>query len=257
MKDVTIRCTSLTKTFGTGSTAVTTLRNINLTTYQGELIMLMGPSGSGKTTLISIIGGILNQTSGECIVLGKAINSMPEREKTAFRGKNIGFMFQNFNLIPTLTVIENTAIPLLLNGVERNAAFEQAAKLLLSLDLDKQRYRKPQYLSGGEQQRVAIARACIHQPKIILCDEPTSFLDHERGKQIMELLKKITKETNCTMIVVTHDPRILSFADRIVTIEDGAIQNSEKPADSMPSAAPNNPKTPQVQLLPNPDHKDV
>jgi putative ABC transport system ATP-binding protein len=186
----------------------------------------MGPSGSGKTTLISVIGGLLKQDSGSCLVLGKEINSMPEKEKTEFRGKNIGFLFQYFNLVPTLTALENVAVSLLIKGVDKASAYKQAEELLLTFGLDEQRYRKANMLSGGEQQRVAIARACINKPRIILCDEPTSFLDRERGKSIMELLKKIKIETNCTFIVVTHDPRILEFGDRILEIEDGMIKET-------------------------------
>lgn len=232
MKQITIACTNVTKKFSTPAADVLTLRGITFTAYENEMIMLMGPSGSGKTTLISIIGGILKEDSGSCLVLGKAINSLAEEEKIPFRGKNIGFIFQNFNLVPTLTAAENVAIPLLLNGVPRAAAFEQAEKLLLEFGLDEQRFRKPRNLSGGEQQRVAIARACIHKPRIILCDEPTSFLDRERGKLIMELLQKIKIDNNCTLIVVTHDPRILEFADRILELEDGVINLKEKPQKS-------------------------
>jgi len=226
MKNITIECKHITKHFGSGPTEVNTLRGIDMVAYEGEMIMLMGPSGSGKTTLISIIGGILQQDSGESLVLNHEINSMPEEEKTIFRGANIGFMFQSFNLVPTLTAIENAAIPLLLNKHTRMQAMDTASQLLLSMGLDQQRYRNPSNISGGEQQRVAIARACIHKPKIILCDEPTSFLDHDQGKKIMQLLETIKVETNCTLIVVTHDPRILDFADRILEIEDGFIKKA-------------------------------
>ncbi|MFA5307230.1 MAG: ABC transporter ATP-binding protein [Candidatus Babeliales bacterium] len=219
----TIECKKITKSFGSWGEDVHVLRSIDLSARANEMIMLMGPSGSGKTTLLSIIGGILHQDSGECLILGKSINDLKEAEKTKFRGKNVGFLFQYFNLVPTLTAIENTAIPLILNGHPRHEAFEKSAALLLKLGLDKQRNYSPKELSGGEQQRIAIARAFIHNPKIILCDEPTSFLDHERGHQIMQLLRDIQKENHCTLIVVTHDQRILEFADRILEIEDGAI----------------------------------
>lgn len=148
MNKVTIECKNITKQYASGDTIVQTLKGVNLTAYEDELIMLMGPSGSGKTTLISIIGGILNQDSGECLVLDKAINSLPEKEKTIFRGKNIGFIFQNFNLVPTLNAIENAAIPLLLNGYERDVAFKEAEELLGKMGLDQQRYRNPDELSG-------------------------------------------------------------------------------------------------------------
>lgn len=227
MNQITVECKNITKNFKTGTTELQILRGINLTAYENELILLMGPSGSGKSTLLSIIGGIMNQTSGECLVLNKSINQLPEEEKTRFRGKNIGFLFQNFNLIPTLNNIENAALPLILNGWDEDRAMEESAQLLEKMGLDEQRYRNPRDISGGEQQRVAIARACIHKPKIMLCDEPTSFLDHERGKQVMSLLHDIKKENACTLIVVTHDPRILEFGDRILHIEDGVIINDQ------------------------------
>jgi len=245
MSEITIDCKNITKTFGQGTAEVKVLRGINLTAHENELIMLMGPSGSGKTTLISIIGGLLNQNSGDCTVLGKSINQLSEEEKTKFRGKNIGFLFQYFNLVPTLTAIENAAIPLILNGVNRQQAFEEAAKLLTSVGLEEQLYSTPSNMSGGQQQRVAIARACIHKPKIILCDEPTSFLDHERGKKTLELLQQIKNDTKCTLIVVTHDPRILEFADRILEIDDGVI----KPEQSQPSKSSQAPDNNQKKLI--------
>lgn len=224
MNQVAIECTNISRSFGQAEKAVLALRSINFIGYENEMIMLMGPSGSGKTTLISIIGGILQPTSGECLVFDKPINSLPEGEKIKFRGRTIGFLFQYFSLVPTLNAIENAAIPLLLNGWDRDKALEESSRLLLSIGLDKQRYSIPRNLSGGEQQRVSIARACIHKPRIILCDEPTSFLDHERGNQIMQLLQTIKNENHCTLIVVTHDQRILNFADRILEIEDGILK---------------------------------
>lgn len=224
MNTPTIVCKNLIMRFDSQTAETSALRGVNLVAHENELILLMGPSGSGKTTLISIIGGLLNQTSGECLVLNAPINALSEQEKTVFRGKNIGFLFQYFTLVPTLNPVENVAIPLILNGHHRLEAFEEAKKVLTSLDLGAKLYNNISSLSGGEQQRVAAARSFIHRPKIILCDEPTSFLDHQRGKQVMELLQMIKKETNCTLIVVTHDPRILSFADTILEIEDGTIK---------------------------------
>jgi putative ABC transport system ATP-binding protein len=223
---ITIECINLSKHFGVGSTLVTPLQDIDLVVRRGEMVMLVGPSGSGKTTLISIIAGMMQQSSGQCLVLGQSINDLKEEEKIAFRGKNIGFIFQKFTLVHTLTALENVAVQLLLNGHTRQEAFAKASDLLLSIGLDQQRYRTPQNLSGGEQQRVAIARACIHQPKIILCDEPTSYLDYDRGIKIMELLQQIKAEQNCTLIVVTHDPRIFQFADRILELDKGRLQEN-------------------------------
>lgn len=226
MNKVTIECKKITKSFGQGDIRVETLKGVDLVAHEREMIMLMGPSGSGKTTLISIIGGILQQDSGECLVLGTAINSLQGEAKTKFRGRSIGFMFQYFSLVPTLNAIENVSIPLMLNGYDRQEIMDRSSTLLQKMGLEAHRYRVPSELSGGEQQRVAIARACIHKPPIILCDEPTSFLDHERGEKIMGLLQEIKNENNCTIIVVTHDPRILHHADRILTIEDGMIKES-------------------------------
>lgn len=230
MKRETIVCTNIKKSFKSGEHIIEVLHDITFSTYENELIMLMGPSGSGKTTLISIIGGILDQDSGECIVLDKNIKELSDTQKTTFRGKNIGFLFQHFTLVPTLNAIENASIPLLCTRTSRKPAFAKAKNLLSQMDLYEERhfYKEPQKLSGGEQQRVAIARAFIHDPKIILCDEPTSFLDLERGKQIMHILQDIKEKNNCTIIVVTHDPRILSFADRIIRIEDGRIVEDNK-----------------------------
>lgn len=224
MKQPTILCENITKYFGEGRAKIEVLKQVSFKTYERELILLMGPSGSGKSTLLSIIGGILSQDSGTCLVLDKSINSMQHDKKTAFRGKNVGFLFQGFNLIPTISNIENASLPLLLNGVDRDDAFEKAKEQLEKMGLKEQLDRKPSVLSGGEQQRVAIVRSYIHHPKIILCDEPTSYLDLERGTKVMELLQSIKDAHHCTIIVVTHDPRILPFADRILNIEDGVLR---------------------------------
>jgi len=166
------------------------------------------------------------------VVLNESLNDLPEAARTSFRGKNIGFMFQHINLIPTLTATQNVIIPLLLQGVERNEAIRSAHELLTSFGLERVLDMFPSHLSGGEQQRISIARACIHNPKIILCDEPTSFLDLDRGKKIMDLLKKIKEEQKATIIIVTHDPRILSYADTILVLEDGTIRDETHQAKS-------------------------
>lgn len=223
MKKETIVLKKITKSFKAGDNVTHVLKGVTFTAYEKELIILMGPSGSGKTTLISIIGGILDQDEGECLVLGKQMKTMGLNEKTKFRGENIGFLFQHFMLIPSLDSIENAAIPLLCMGHDRAQSYDKASKLLLSLDLEAQQYKKPSQLSGGEQQRVAIARSCLHNPKIILCDEPTSFLDLERGKKVMHILKTIKDTHNCTVVVITHDPRILEFADKVIHMEDGIL----------------------------------
>lgn len=216
-------CRNLHKYYGEGANRVEALKNVNLSIGKGELRLLMGPSGSGKTTLISIIAAILTPDGGECLVRQQNLNQLPDDQKTKFRGKHIGFVFQTFNLVPMLTVEENIAIPLLLENVNRKVAIEKAKDMLAQMGMADKVGVNPTQLSGGQQQRVAIARALIHQPDIIVCDEPTSFLDHHTGMKIMELLQSLVKDKNLTCIVVTHDPRIEPFADRIDRLEDGVI----------------------------------
>src|SRR5579872_5792673 len=212
-------CKNIKKSYGTGSSRVEALRGVDLEINTGELLLIMGPSGSGKTTLISVIAGVLTQDQGSCLVFGENLNGMTNDEKTAYRGKNIGFVFQSFNLIPMLTSTENVAVPLLLNGINKPEAEQKAADLLCKLGLSDKVNTSPRDLSGGQQQRVAIARGCIHQPKLIVCDEPTAYLDHETGQKVMEILKETALKENRAVVVVTHDPRIVSFADRIVNME--------------------------------------
>jgi len=218
-----VSCKNIFKTYGKGSSQVQALRGVNLEVNTGELLLIMGPSGSGKTTLISVIASILTQDSGSCLVFGQNLNAMPNEEKTAYRGKHIGFVFQTFNLVPMLTSAENVAIPLLLNGVPKGEAEKKAAEFLTSLGLQEKTNTSPQELSGGQQQRVAIARGCIHQPNLIVCDEPTAYLDHATGAKVMEILKATALEQDRAIIVVTHDTRIIDFADRVVHMEDGQI----------------------------------
>ncbi len=218
-----IVCRDLHKFFGVGAARMEALRGVNLTINRGELRMLMGPSGSGKTTLISILAGILTQDSGECLMNGVDLNHLPDKQKTQYRGDHIGFVFQVFNLIPSLTLEENISIPLLLKNIPRGEANEKAKLLLKEFGMEEKIGTYPPELSGGQKQRVAIARGIIHDPDFIVCDEPTSFLDHQNGMKIMDLLRKMVEEKNLTAIVVTHDPRIKEFADRIDFLEDGRI----------------------------------
>lgn len=222
-----VSCKNIQKTYGTGTSSVRALQGVDLSVQTGELLLIMGPSGSGKTTLISVISGILTQDGGECLVFGENLNRMSNGEKTAYRGKQIGFVFQAFNLVPMLSSTENVAVPLLLNGVPKTEAEQKAAQFLIRLGLQDKIHTSPQELSGGQQQRVAIARGCIHDPKLIVCDEPTAYLDHEKGQQVMEILRDMAHKEDRAIIVVTHDPRIVSFGDRTVHMEDGKI--IEKP----------------------------
>lgn len=218
-----IRCRGVTKTYGAGNSAVRALRGVDLDVRQGELLMLVGPSGCGKTTLISVMAGVLDRDGGECTVLNEDFNAMTANQKTSFRAKNVGFVFQSFNLIPTLTIAENVAVPLLINGVPRRRAVAEAGDILSQVGLGDRVSNTPNKLSGGQQQRVAIARALVHKPKILVCDEPTSALDHVTGIRVMELLRGVASGNDLSLIVVTHDQRIFEFADRIAAMDDGHI----------------------------------
>jgi putative ABC transport system ATP-binding protein len=218
-----VHCRGVTKTYGTGDARVMALRGIDLDVRRGELLMLVGPSGCGKTTLISVIAAILNQDSGDCEVLGQDLKNMDQNERTRFRGVSIGFVFQLFNLLPALNAVENVSVPLLINGVSRKNAETRASETLVEVDLGARLNALPAQLSGGQQQRVAIARALVHDPKLIVCDEPTSSLDHETGRSVMNILRGMAKSPDRALIVVTHDPRIFEFADRIAHMDDGKI----------------------------------
>jgi putative ABC transport system ATP-binding protein len=221
---VSVRCTNVTKTFGSENTAVQALRGINLEVRAGELMMLVGPSGCGKTTLISVIAGVLNRDSGECSVLDHDYQKMSADNTTRFRGQNIGFVFQAWNLIPALTAVENVAVPLIINGADRRTAMKRASEILRKVEFnDRMMQSFPQDLSGGQQQRVAIARSLVHNPRLIVCDEPTSALDSETGRKVMELMRLLAVGTDRALVVVTHDARIFDFADRIAQMEDGVI----------------------------------
>jgi putative ABC transport system ATP-binding protein len=223
-RSVAVRCRAVTKTYGHGPNAVRALRGIDLDVHTGELLMLVGPSGCGKTTLISVVAGVLDRDGGECSVLGADFSKMGQNERARFRGKNIGFVFQAFNLIPTLSIAENAAVPLIINGVSRGRAVKAATEILEQVGLGGRVNDRPSRLSGGQQQRVAIARALVHKPRIIVCDEPTSALDHATGQRVMELLREVASQNELSLIVVTHDQRIFEFADRIAEMDDGHIE---------------------------------
>jgi putative ABC transport system ATP-binding protein len=221
---VAIQARGVTKTFGLGDSSVQALKGVDLDVRFGELTMIVGPSGCGKTTFLSVLCGTMKFDDGTIRVFDRDLRGMSDAEITAFRGKNVGFIFQQFNLIPTWNAVENVSIPMLLGGADRATAEDAAGRLLDEVGIGGKRRAYPRHLSGGQQQRVAIARALVHEPRLIICDEPTAALDAASGHHVLELLQQIACRPDRCVIVVTHDSRIFSFADRIAEMEDGAVK---------------------------------
>jgi putative ABC transport system ATP-binding protein len=219
----------LRKTYDEGATGTLALRGVDLDAHSGELLMLMGPSGSGKTTLLSIMGCILTATSGSVRVAGREVVGLREKDLPALRLEHIGFVFQGFNLFPTLTAGENVELMLDLKGASNVIAKRRAHELLDQVGLGGKYGSFPADLSGGQKQRVAIARALAGDPEIILADEPTAALDSHTGRNVMEMMSELAHKRGRAVVIVTHDSRVLSFADRIVKIEDGAIATAPEP----------------------------
>jgi putative ABC transport system ATP-binding protein len=218
-----VSCRAVSKEFGTGDTVVKVLHEIDLDIPPGELALLVGPSGCGKTTLISIIAGLLDPTAGTVEVLGSDLGALSGSNKVRFRGNNIGFVFQQYNLLPALTAAENAAVPLLIAGWNRKRAVDKAKEMLNLVGLGSRLNNYPNQLSGGQQQRVAIARALVHEPRLLVCDEPTAALDAQSGQTVVELLRTVAVQPDRGVIVVTHDSRIFHFGDRMITMSDGRI----------------------------------
>ncbi len=218
-----VQCRDLTKSFGTGANRVQALRGVDLEVATGELLMLVGPSGCGKTTLLSVLAGTLDSDGGTCRVFGEDVQGMRDGERTRWRARSIGFVFQAYNLIPTLSAAENVAIPCVLQGMPRRAAIERGKQALADVGLADRVDARPAQLSGGQQQRIAIARALVHEPRLVVCDEPTAALDHDNGKRVMDLLRNVAARADRALVVVTHDSRIFPFADRIAHMDDGRI----------------------------------
>lgn len=209
--------------FGSSGLSTQVLFNVDLEIAQGELTMLIGPSGCGKTTLLSILSGTLKPTAGDVEVMGHVITRMKDAEKVVLRRRRIGFIFQQYNLLPALTAAENAAMALVADGMPLKLAAEKARLVLEELGMGLHADKLPRQLSGGQQQRVAIARAIVHEPDLVVCDEPTAALDAETGRQVMELLKDAAAGPGRAVLVVTHDNRIYHYANRIVAMEDGRI----------------------------------
>jgi putative ABC transport system ATP-binding protein len=213
----------LTKIYSSGTTQLRALNAVDMDVQPGELVLLMGPSGSGKTTLLSIVGCILRASSGSIRILGQEVSHLNEKQLPRIRLAHIGFVFQGFNLFPALTAGENVELALNLKGVYGSDARRAAAALLDQVGLGDKYSSWPANLSGGQKQRIAIARALAGEPNIILADEPTGSLDSQSGRMVMELMRRLARERNRTVVLVTHDNRILDYADRVIQIEDGKI----------------------------------
>jgi len=218
-----LKATGISKDFPVGDESVRVLFDVAVDIRLKELTMLVGPSGCGKTTLISILSGILSASAGDIWVMGEHLTTMRDREKVLLRRHKIGFVFQQFNLLPALTAAENAAIPLVADGMEMAKATARARHILEDLGMKGQTEKLPRQLSGGQQQRIAIARALVHNPSLIICDEPTASLDAKTGKGVIEILRAVANDHQRAVLVVTHDPRIYHFADRILEMSDGRI----------------------------------
>jgi len=222
-----IKLVDICRQYHLGSTDVNALNNINLEISQGEFVALVGPSGSGKSTLLNLLGGLDRPTSGEIIVQENSLQQATEKELTAHRRYNVGFVFQSFNLLPTLTALENVALPLMLSGVGLTERSARAGELLKRVGLGHRLDHRPMEMSGGEQQRAAIARALVNNPKFVLADELTGNLDTSTGADVMSLLRELNTERGVTLIIVTHNPEVAAYADRIVHLRDGEISDVE------------------------------
>jgi len=222
-----VSCRAVRKSFGEGDAAVEVLRGVDFEAIQGKLSFLVGPSGCGKTTLISVIAGLLDKNEGQVELFGQDLEVLTPRQRILFRRQNLGFVYQQFNLLPALTAAENAAVPLLAAGVRRSEAVDRAKELLVRLGLEHRLNALPDKLSGGQQQRVTLARALVHEPRLIICDEPTAALDHATGEAVMQLLAENAVHPERAVIVVTHDNRVFHFADSVAHMDDGRIVKTE------------------------------
>lgn len=225
MAEAIIRTENLTKTFVLGTEKVTALNDVSISVEKGQICAVLGTSGSGKSTLLNMLAGLERPTSGSVFIGRHRIDKMTERELTLFRQKFTGFVFQSYNLIPSLTALENVAMPLMFKGVGKQEREARALEMLRLVGLENRKNHRPFEMSGGQQQRVGIARAFVSNPRVIFADEPTGNLDSETTKNVMKLVCGLVHENNSTMILVTHDNGVAEFADKIITIIDGKISN--------------------------------
>ncbi len=225
-----IRATDVSKLFIQEELEVPALRGVTLRVPRGQMIAIMGPSGSGKSTLLHVIGGLEPPTSGEVWIDGRNLAGLSDLELTLLRRRRIGFIFQSFNLVPTLSVVDNVTLPLILDGIVQRDAVPRALETLKRVDMSHRLKHLPAHLSGGEQQRVAIARALVIHPTLVLADEPTGNLDSVRGRDITRLLRDVAHETQQTVVVVTHDIRVASQADRLIVLLDGRVRFDGRPS---------------------------
>lgn len=238
--DLAVSCRSVRKHFGDGDTRIEALRGVDFSARFGELSFLVGPSGCGKTTLISVVAGLLDRTGGDLAVLGTPIDDLLGTNRVLFRRQNVGFVFQQYNLLPALSAAENVAVPLLAAGSPHKEAVDRAKSLLSRLGLGSRTDALPRTLSGGQQQRVAIARALVHEPRLVVCDEPTAALDHASGEAVMGLLATSAVHPDRAVIVVTHDTRVFHHAHSIAHMDDGRIVEVTRPNGSPRPAGPGN-----------------
>ena len=218
-----IQVEKLTKIYGSGTTAVTALDHVNLTIREGEFVAIMGPSGCGKSTLLHLLGGLDKPTGGEVLIAGHNLTDLNDNQLTELRRRKIGFVFQFFNLIPVLNAVENAALPVTLDGMKSTEAKDKATEWLTRFGMGDRLQNRPDQLSGGQQQRVALARALIADPELILADEPTGNLDTRASDEIAILLRDVSKQYGRTVVMVTHDPRIAAYSDRIIFLKDGKV----------------------------------
>ncbi len=218
-----IEVRNISKTYKRGHEVITALSDVSLSIYKGELLAIIGPSGSGKSTLTHIIGGLTTPSKGNVLVDSHMLNKRSDKQLSRYRNHDVGFIFQNFGLIPYYSAMENVTMPLLLARVPRKERRDRALKLLQLVGLGKRAFQHVDRLSGGERQRVAIARALVHKPRIIIADEPTGSLDSVRGNEIMNLLETLSRKHGITVLMVTHDEQLVKRADRIIHIHDGRI----------------------------------